>query len=349
MVPTSASAGRVSQLDSVLVRVLVYADQLRAFTLRLLGALARPWLRNRALRVACQGALLAAVSLLLTLLAPLSVLTIGPLLLGVPHLLAALRYPLVRQGLHRRTTSSLLIGACLLGAVIAPRAGWGLAAVVLACGTARAPIEWRMLAAISCSAFGLGLRALGHDADILLAHAHNWIALAFWGAWSRDKRALLPTLLIVTAGLALIFSGLTERLLVRVHALVPRRFELDANTLVTALSPVSDPSWGLRWMLAFAFGQSVHYGVWLRSIPDEDRARPGLRSFVSSYRALVADLGRAPVWVGLLVMTLLCIVASSDATRGWLLYLRLALFHGPLELAVAVVLFLERRAPVRAS
>ncbi|MEY4582894.1 MAG: hypothetical protein RL701_7597, partial [Pseudomonadota bacterium] len=133
------------------------------------------------------------------------------------------------------------------------------------------------------------------------------------------------------------------------HGLAPRRFELDANTLVDALSPVSDPRLGLRWMMAFAFGQSVHYGIWLRSIPDEDRARPGMRSFVSSYRALVADLGRAPIWCALLVMAVLCVMAIIDSTRGWLLYLRLALFHGPLELAVALLLFLERRAPTRAS
>ena len=30
----------------------------------------------------------------------------------------------------------------------------------------------------------------------------------------------------------------------------------------------------LRWVLAFAFGQSVHYAMWLRLVPEEDRARP---------------------------------------------------------------------------
>ena len=145
-------------------------------------------------------------------------------------------------------------------------------------------------------------------------------------------------------GVALLLAS-GDTLAARFASLAPPGAGLDHDTLARALSPIEDPAWSLRLVLAFAFAQSVHYGVWLRLIPDDERPRPGLRSFRSTYRALVQDCGR-PLVLGALVLAAVLMawgLADLEAARTG--YLRLALFHGPLELAVIGLLVVERRGP----
>src|SRR5262249_35014608 len=76
---------------------------------------------------------------------------------------------------------------------------------------------------------------------------------------------------------------------------------------------------------------------------EESRPRPTPRSFLATYRALRADFGS----IGLAVATL-----ASVGIVGWAIvdlmaahtgYLRAALFHGHLELAVAALTLVEGR------
>jgi hypothetical protein len=307
-------------------------------------------LRDRQQRIALTAALSTAASLVLAIRMPLVLLTLAPLALGVPHLVSDLRYLVVRQGLHQRRTTCLAVSCCLLGCVFAPGLGWGIGAVAVAVLAARSAFGLRLLAAMGCAAAWFAARAVGPRADALFAHAHNLVALGFWIAWARgNRREVLPGLGVFIAGVALLFSGAFEPLLVRTHALVPGRYALDAFEFAATLSPVRDPIWALRWAIVFAFAQAVHYGVWLRSVPEEDRARPGLRSFSSSYRALVADLGPGLIWVALALTVGFAAAAGFDVASARAGYLRLALFHGPLELAVAALLLLERRPLLRAA
>ena len=61
-----------------------------------------PWIRDRHVRAGLHGPSVVVVSLLLAVVAPLYLLAVGPLVLGVPHLLADVRYLVVRPRLHRR-------------------------------------------------------------------------------------------------------------------------------------------------------------------------------------------------------------------------------------------------------
>jgi hypothetical protein len=100
-------------------------------------------------------------------------------------------------------------------------------------------------------------------------------------------------------------------------------------------------------VLFFAFAQSVHYAVWLRLIPEDDRARPGLRSFTSSVRALTQDVGRPlVVFAGVLTLALSA-WALSDLCAARDVYLRVAGFHAYLELAVLALFVVEGRFPLR--
>jgi hypothetical protein len=109
---------------------------------------------------------------------------------------------------------------------------------------------------------------------------------------------------------------------------------------------MSDP-WALRLVLVFAFAQSVHYGVWLRLIPEDDRAGSAPRTFQASTRALLADIGRPVTIVAAALALGIAVWAVLDLAQAREGYLRMALFHGYLELAAAAWLFVER--PGRAS
>lgn len=334
----------IAALERSLLVALGGLDTLRSDVLRVCGAPARLLLRDRAARVAVAAGLGVLLALTLTALSPLMLLAFGPLVLGVPHLLADLRYMIVRQGLARRRSLWLLVVPCLSMCLIQPRLSWGTAAIAAAILAARAPVTTRLAALAVCALVAWTAQQIGPRADILFAHAHNLVALAIWTAWARGtKRQVLPGLVLYVAGSVLIFSGALECVLPPGGALAPSPATVDARALVAALSPVKDPTWALRWLLFFAFSQSVHYAVWLRLIPDEARERAGIRPFAASYRALREELGRAVVILSLLATLALLAFACVDLQGARAAYLRLALFHGPLEIATAVLLWLERR------
>jgi hypothetical protein len=291
------------------------------------------------------------VSLALSLRAPFVLLTWGPLLLGVPHLVSDVRYMVARQGLMRRPLWCAAVVPCLVGCMVQPARGWGAAAIAMSVLLARGSVLRRLSAAVGCALVWYGARSLGPRSDVLFAHAHNLVALACWAAWARGSRLqLLPALAVSGVGCWLILSGGADGLLLRAAVLSGGRFLVDAGSVVATLSPVDHPLWALRWAVCFAFLQSVHYGVWLRSLPDEDRARQGLRSFQSSYRALAADLAPWVLLVSAALACALCITAiAAEAAVARNAYLRLAFFHGPLELAVIVLLWIEARPPQRAG
>jgi hypothetical protein len=105
---------------------------------------------------------------------------------------------------------------------------------------------------------------------------------------------------------------------------------------------------GGRLVALYAFAQAVHYTIWLRLVPEEDRAQPTPRPFAASLRALVADLGpwvcalAACGTVAFAAYALVDVFAARDA------YLRFAIFHGHMELAAAALLFVEGSLPLGA-
>jgi hypothetical protein len=337
-------------MNAVALRALAPADAGRAALLRLFAPVVRPLFRDRTLRVGVYGAASVGFALVLAAVAPLALLTLGPLVLGVPHLASDVRYLVVRQGLHRRPLVCAAVAPFLSLSVLDPRFGWGLGAVAAAACVSRGSPTLRALALVACAALWLTGRALGPTADIVFAHAHNLVAGGFWIAWARgSRRHLLPAVLLFVLGVGLIFTGALEPLLFRAHGLARAWYALDAGDLVVSLSPVREPIWALRCLVFFAFAQAVHYGVWIRLVPEEDRARSGVRSFSSSYRALVADLGPGVVTALVVASAALWFVAGLDVSVARSAYLRVALFHGPLEIAVAVLLGTERQAVVRAG
>jgi hypothetical protein len=322
---------------------VVLLDGIRASTLRLLAPHA-PWLlRDREARVALHGLFAISLALALTFAAPMVLLAVGPIVLGVPHLAADVRYLVASPGLSKRTGFWLLVAGPAGLSFLLPHAWVALTAVVGGAAVARTSWNRRLVVALPGIALVAASFRLGRTADIVIAHAHNAVAVALFWAWTR-RRSRLHLLVVVTfvLGAVAIAAGAFDGS--PVSRLMASDLH-DATFVTTTLAPLADPVLAARLVLVFAFAQSVHYAVWVRLLPEEARPRPGMRSFASSLRALRADLGTPlVVLTGLLTMGLAVWACQSlaEARDG---YLRLAIFHGPLELGAATILLLEGGIP----
>lgn len=322
---------------------LALADGARRAVLRALGRHAPRWFSDREVRVAWMAAFVVVTAWAGTTLTPLWLLALGPVLLGVPHLVSDVRYLVVRRGLHRRRAFQLGVGAPLLAVALHPDVRVGLVATAFAIAFARAS-RARKAAAFAAWALVLGAsHAAGRVADVAFAHAHNLIALGLWWAW-RPRRLgrHLPAIALFALASIAILAGAVEPVLRRAHGFVAPATGLDWSDLVVSLSPVADPVIGFRLVLWFAFAQSVHYGVWLRLIPEDDRVRRSPRSFASSFRALQVDFGAVALAACAACALAIALWGCVDLAAARDGYLRLAQFHGHLELAVAAIWILER-------
>jgi hypothetical protein len=328
-------------------------DRVRRHALSAIGPVA-PWLlRDRERRVLVYGLFAIASALTMTIAAPMVLLAIGPLVLGVPHLVADLRYLVMREELYRRGRALLFIGVPIALSFIYSHAWISMFAVI---GGAIAASNVSLLKRIPVIAIAAALIVAcfrwERSADLLLAHLHNAIAIGLFAMWRPGASSETTTkkktrgrlhLWIVAAFFAVVIAIAFGALDGRPGLRLLQSTLLDPESMIASLTPAFDSEvWSLRAVLVFAFAQSVHYAVWVRLVPEEDRPRAGLRSFTSSLRALRSDLGLPLLllaMIGALTIAIWAAFSLSSARDG---YLRLAIFHGPLELGAATLLLLER-------
>jgi hypothetical protein len=302
--------------------------------------------RRRDLRVAFSGTVIVLVAGVLALGLPWWLLALGPVVYGVPHVVADLRYLVIRPGLHRRRIVWVVAGVPLAAA----GSGWcsvpcGMAAAAGVAWVSSGP-GWRKVV-VTAVAAGFGVAAL-HAGDISLvvfAHAHNLVAVLLWWSWrprAGGAEGIVPVVFGVL-GAAILLGGL-EPWGVEAAWAPPG---LGAATHDWLAPGVGEP-WCTRWVVTYAFAQAVHYGIWLRLVPEEDRPQPTPRGFAASWRALVADLGPGLTWGAVLLGLAFAGWAVVDLAASRATYFRMAAFHGYLELAAAAWWFVEgRRGPER--
>jgi hypothetical protein len=346
--PAQSAASIDSGAWGAVVRALAPLDRARAFALRLVAPVARPLYRDRSLRVIVLAVVSIAFAFAMTLGAPLVLLAVGPIVLGVPHLLSDARYLVARRGLHLRAAFWIAIAAPATLVWTENRVYVGLIACAGAAVVARAAVAKKAVAVVALAAGAAVAYRFRGTAEIVFAHLHNLIALAIWAAFFRPKdssgrgRALGAG--HAAAAVIALFIALSVALFV--VPVVPvadaSLFGVSIAEQMRAVSPVAASSpLALRFVTFFAFAQTVHYAVWLRLVPEDDRPRAGVRSFASTARALRADLG-VPVlvaFVGLSALFIAWACVSLHAAR--IGYLQLAVTHGYLEVAVAILFVLE--------
>ncbi len=172
----------------------------------------------------------------------------------------------------------------------------------------------------------------------LLALGHHFVAFYYW--WQsarsiREKRvAVFSGLSLFLVSLVIYHGGfdtwvLTEASLTR---WLPQG--LDAGSFGRVFWNSEDPKIWNRVALIYGVGQSIHYFVWLKAIPDSLSPNPrGAPSFRVSFEQARS---KNPAWVffGLLGFILLFPILLFFFDPIWVrnVYLMLAAFHGYYEI-----------------
>lgn len=333
--------------------LLAPLDRARSRLLLAIAPRARSLVVDRERRVALAASFLLLSALAGASLVPLWLVAVGPLVWGIPHIVSDVRYLVTRPGYHRRPWILAAMGAGILLAGF----GWGLrgglvgAAAALLLSRAAA---WRKLAGLTVIGGVYAVAAwAGPMADLIFAHAHNAVGVGLWWAWrKRSTRLHWVPLVLVAAGATLLLAGAADPLWTRTGGLVARWTGLSGHSLGATLSPIAHGPWPARFLALYAFGQAAHYVVWLRLIPEDDRGSATPRSYTQSFRALRADVGALVMWVaflGAIALAGWAAVSVGDARNG---YIRMAFFHGYLELAAIALLWGEMgsaRSPAPAT
>jgi hypothetical protein len=337
--PPSQRGLPVLQASGLSARIALAAlpiDRMRLLLLKVWGRPLRPLLRDRELRVAMAGSVGVTLIWLVALVAPLWLLAVGPVVWGVPHLVADVRYLVVRPGLHRHRRLVAFTAVPLALAAVGGGVFAGVAicvAVIIAVPSSATRLA---IASVALAAAAWGAFAMGPARELVFAHLHNLIAVAIWFLWRPRRRSLhFMVLAFVAGGTWLLLSGLLDGAIGLTGALYRSpNVLLSFETFAEELAPGVAVPWTVRLLSTFAFLQSVHYLIWLRLIPDEDHSRETPRSFRHSFAALSLELGSRTFAILMALSLAIAMWGVFDLVNARTGYLRMALFHGYLEIGV---------------
>ena len=314
--------------------------------------------RSRTKRLAVIFSISLLVALTLSLNFPLWMLLIVPLVLGVPHLVSSTIFvprltvtaeEALATGMAMRTGAFFVaVAAILLWTedaalpvlerlpngieLTAALMTGGWLAWVSGAGFLRAAAVAAMLSLLLAASFAAPAETLG-----ILVLAHNFVGFVYWilrAPTAEDRRVAVACLALLTLATAAILGGAFD-------AIVARRTQdifagaLSQADIGQAIFPNTERAilWG-RAVSAFAFGQSLHYFVWLRAIPEQELPHGHPIGFSKSLRFIERDAGPLVLYGAAYVLAGLFVYALLS---GWpearLLYLTAAAFHGYFEIA----------------
>ena len=283
------------------------------------------------------GALLVVASLAIAFAAPVSAMTLGPLLLGAPHLWGDVRVLWLQRpgGIVDAEILRIFIPLFAM-ALVRPAVAFGLpepamcevalgvVAIAIAAHAGFASQRRRRLviaAAVPLLAFAM---AYAPVVQLTIAHAHNVVAFAAWLVWTRHRGfAWGVACLYVAAWLAVLALPIAD------GELDVSSFGATFATFANGLAPGLGAVDGALVVRSFVFAQLVHYGIWTFALPRVDAAREE-RTSRGVWIAAVCACAIVPI-VG---------VFDPLGVRG--AYLSLVVFHGWFELAVFAFLAARR-------
>jgi hypothetical protein len=336
---------------------VVPLDAARRGALRLAtrSALVTRLLARRDSRLACLASIQIAALFALAVSAPVALFFLGPVLFGVVHLAADVRYLVLRRTLPR----GLVVGSAVLavaltcvqaaaslhwlsarrGDAISVALGVAWIALALAVSVRDRRRHAAPLAGLVCGV-GAWLVAHAHLVNLALAHLHNLVAVGAWLALYRRGRGLGWTLLpvaLVVAFAAVLLSG----------ASLPWTFAHGGSLAFGArldrlgawLAPGARPEVAMAVTGTFVFLQGVHYAAWTGWIPNDDLRGEGTLTFRMSVRALARDFGPVPLYA-LAALALAFVglaIWNVQSAVSW--YMTLAKSHAWFECAVLGALF----------
>jgi hypothetical protein len=168
---------------------------------------------------------------------------------------------------------------------------------------------------------------------------HNFVAFVYWilaSKTSSERRVAWLAFGSVSLVTALIFMGVFDG---AYRFIEPARVLNFANLTISDTGKLIAP-WSQQeklWLhacIAFAFGQALHYFVWLKAIPDQYHYHEAPTSFRQSWGLLRTDFGTSIAGL-LIILTIGSVVFWSflEFQQARLIYFCLASYHGYLEIA----------------
>src|SRR5215468_8507439 len=217
----------------------------------------------------------AAMALAVALRAPLATTVLGLIGFGVLHNVLELRYVAGRFGTVLRGRFLVLLATLITGIVVCRLAGARTPEILLGYGVLAAGVlgargrVWIRVAGLALLFAGLvaSLRFPAYH-FVVLAHLHNVVPLAFLWEWSRRLRRGRGLFRAVQVGWvlavpALVFTGALDRFITA----GPSTVVSFAGTPAAVGAPFTPPvgaeqaAVGLRFLVVFAFLQTMHYVV----------------------------------------------------------------------------------------
>jgi hypothetical protein len=266
---------------------------------------------------------------------PLIALWLGAALFGVPHVVSGIRQVAVRERLASATRLFVMLAfavgvveLCGSGTRIAD--GAVRAYVLLFAAAIAVELRGRVVACVGVAA----LAALGLFAPrvtlLALAHLHGLGAVVWFVRRARQRGVVVwpfvaAVALVLVAGALGAFDALSAS---RLWA--PR--SAAASIVAEAAGSTIDGVLLRRALFVYAFGQALHFAIWLRLVPELERPSKTPHSFRHALAGFEADFGRAarPLLVACIAAAPLILWGGGLAREA---YFALTYFHVGLEAA----------------
>jgi hypothetical protein len=297
--------------------------------------------------------LAAVVALALALRVPVATAVLGLVAFGALHNVLELRYVTGRFDTVLAGPFLALLIALVTGVMVCrllpPGSGSraaeiGLSYVLLAVACVRCLSRRRGWLALSLAVLALAASvsfAFPAYHFVVLSHLHNVVPLFFLWEWSGSlrpgRRGLFRAVnlgwVLVVPGL--ILSGLFDPVLRAAPAALGGLGSFEVAGLVRTYAPPSlvPTDMGVRFLVVFAFMQTMHYVVWVGVLP---RYAP---EAAARFDARVPLLRGGRAWLlGLGVAGVLSVAFALDYASGKSLYAAAASYHAYLEFPVLLAL-----------
>lgn len=304
---------------------------------------------DRSLRIGTYFLFLNLCYLFVSLRWSSTLLVLGPVLLGYPHLVASYRFlqkPFEKIKLFKifllLTLVSMLIRFLAIPLKVLPQLPYGSYEITLsffALSLSKIRQNWTIKTLTLILLLGI-LKTAWNNPLTFVGFAlilHNWVAFGHWIASARLKRdlhvALISTLIFALIHI-LVFSGFFDSWinLESTNFLSEKSFEVKG----WVLAPWSNSSivWG-RALVLYTFGLSIHYFVWLQAIPQCLDQNHVPNSFRRTLELLKKDCGPRTTTVLLFgALAILGVWIFTDYAGR--IYFGIAMMHGWLELTFLI-------------
>jgi hypothetical protein len=294
-------------------------------------------------------------ALTLALNAPLPTTVIGLVTFGILHNVLELRYVLGRFGAVFDGPFAVLLVSFVAGIAAVRLAGAYLGTTgpvveillgyaVLAVGVRLGLTGWARWSATALLAVA-AVVSLSHPAYhfVVLTHLHNVVPLVFLWEWAARlpvraawvfRSVQLGWVVVVPL---LVLGGVIGSGASGLPGVVAGVVGDGSGVVATSAWPGA-AGMATRFLVVFAFLQTMHYVVWVWFLP---RSAPeAARAFESRWPALT---GRRLWGAGLVAAAVLGILLVTDYRQGRVVYSGLATFHAYLEFPVVMALLAGRR------